>query len=373
MANLERIPEMQTVTEVAAIVQGRVIGDGSLCVEDVAPLDQAGPGDIVYIDAPHRIKAWTASQSVALLVHENLVGQLPDDGRPRIVVAHPQDAFITLMLHFRPPRERKNVGISSQAHISPTARIADGTNVHPGAYIGDDVEIASGCDIHPFAVIGAGCSIGEGCTLHPHVVLYPDTVLGNDVILHAGAVIGTDGFGYRFEDGRFKHLPHTGRAVLGDSVEIGALATIDRAMVGETVIGEGTKVDNLVMIAHNCRIGKHNVFASQVGLAGSVQTGDYTRFAGQVGVADHVKIGNRCSLGAKAGLNDDVPDGQCYHGYPAGPEREQIKVHLAARRLPEMRTQFKEMQKRVAQLESQLARLTASNEHTSEQSLPRAA
>jgi UDP-3-O-[3-hydroxymyristoyl] glucosamine N-acyltransferase len=243
--------------------------------------------------------------------------------------------------------------------VSASARIGKGTNVHPGACIGDDVVIGANCDIHPFSVIGAGCIIGDGCTLHPHVALYADTVLGNGVVLHAGAVIGADGFGYRFDGKRFRHLPHTGRAVLGDDVEIGANATVDRAMVGDTVIGEGTKIDNLVMIAHNCRIGRHNVFASQVGLAGSVQSGDFCRFAGQVGVADHVKIGNRCSLGAKAGLNDDVPDGQSYHGYPAGPEREQIRVHLAARRLPEMRAQFKEMQVRVAELETQLKQLLA--------------
>jgi UDP-3-O-[3-hydroxymyristoyl] glucosamine N-acyltransferase len=351
---------MMTVNEVAALTQGWVIGDGTLTVRDVAPLDQAETGHIVYIDAPHRIKAWLNCRATALFVQGHLVDQLPDDGRPRIVVSQPQEAFIQLMLHFRPPRARAEIGISPQAFISRSARIGAGTNIHPGACIGDDVEIGAGCDIYPYAVVGAGCMIGERCTLHPHAVLYPDTVLGSGVILHAGCVIGADGFGYRFDGEQFRHLPHTGRAVIGDFVEVGANATVDRAMVGETLVGEGTKIDNLVMIAHNCRIGRHNVFASQVGLAGSVQTGDYCRFAGQVGVKDHIKIGHRCSLGAKAGLNDDVPDGESYHGYPAGPEREQIKVHLAARRLPEMRTQFKEMQARVAELESQLERLLAS-------------
>ncbi len=355
----ERNPMMKTVTEIAGLVQGQVVGDGSRTVHDVAPLDHADSGHVVYIDAPHRIKGWVNSRATALLVQGHLVDQLPDDGRPRIIVTHPQEAFVRLMLHFRPPRARANVGISPHAFISPSARIGEGTNIHPGVCIGDNVEIAAGCDIHPFAVIGVDCTIGAGCVLHPHVVLYPDTVLGRGVILHAGAVIGADGFGYRFDGQQFRRLPHTGRAVIGDEVEIGALATVDRAMVGETVVGDGTKIDNLVMIAHNCRVGRHNVFASQVGLAGSVQTGDYTRFAGQVGVADHVKIGNRCSLGAKAGLHDDVPDGQSYHGYPAGPELEQIKVHLAARRLPEMRTQFKEMQARLAELELQLAALLA--------------
>jgi UDP-3-O-[3-hydroxymyristoyl] glucosamine N-acyltransferase len=361
---------MKTVMEIAAIVDGRIVGDGSLTVHDVAPLDQADPGHIVYIDAPHRIKGWMNSRATALLVQGHLVDQLPDDGRPRIIVSHPQEAFVKLMLHFRPPRARADVGISPHAFISPSARIGEETNIHPGVCIGDNVEIAAGCDIHPFAVIGADCTIGAGCVLHPHVVLYPDTILGDRVILHAGAVIGADGFGYRFDGQRFRHLPHTGRAVIGNEVEIGALATVDRAMVGETVIGDGTKIDNLVMIGHNCRVGRHNVFASQGGLAGSVQTGDYTRFAGQVGVADHVKIGNRCSLGAKAGLNDDVPDGQSYHGYPAGPELEQIKVHLAARRLPEMRTQFKEMQARLAELEAQLAALLASENEESVSGAP---
>jgi UDP-3-O-[3-hydroxymyristoyl] glucosamine N-acyltransferase len=179
------------------------------------------------------------------------------------------------------------------------------------------------------------------------------------VIIHAAAVIGSDGFGYRFAQGRFQKIPHTGTVVIEDDVEIGAGTTIDRGMIGATVIGAGTKLDNQVMIAHNCRIGKHNAFASQVGLAGSTTSGDYVRCGGQAGIADHSHLGTGCSIGAKAGLFGTVPDGAEYHGYPAGPAKEQYRIVMTLQKLPEMRKQLRTLEDEVRQLRAQLAQTTA--------------
>jgi UDP-3-O-[3-hydroxymyristoyl] glucosamine N-acyltransferase len=195
--------------------------------------------------------------------------------------------------------------------------------------------------------------------VHPNAVLYRGVQIGNRVIVHATAVIGADGFGYRFSEGRFIHLPHTGTVILEDDVEIGAGATVDRAMIGATVVGTGTKVDNQVMIAHNCRIGRHNAFAAQVGFAGSATTGDYVICGGQVGIADHAHIGTGCAVGAMAGVSGTIPDGERYHGIPARPEKEALKAHLVMGKLPEMRVQLRELEKTVKTLQATVAALTA--------------
>jgi UDP-3-O-[3-hydroxymyristoyl] glucosamine N-acyltransferase len=190
-------------------------------------------------------------------------------------------------------------------------------------------------------------------TLFPNVVLYEHTIVGNRVTIHAGAVIGAYGFGYQLSEGRHERSPQLGFVAIDDDVEIGANATIDRGTYGPTVIGEGTKIDNLVMIAHNCRIGRHNLICSQVGIAGSCTTGDYVVMAGQVGLRDHVEIGDRVALGAKAGVMHSIAEG-AWVGIPATPEREQMVKLAAVTRLPEMRKEFRALQRQVAELAARL-------------------
>ena len=190
--------------------------------------------------------------------------------------------------------------------------------------------------------------------IYPNVVLYENTVIGNRAIIHAGAVLGAYGFGYEQVDGRHKLSAQLGYVEIGDDVEIGAGTTIDRGTYGPTTIGEGTKIDNQVMIGHNCRIGRHNLLCSQVGIAGSVTTGDYVVMAGQVGLRDHIDIGNRAVLGAKCGVMNNVPADSVYFGYPATADREQLVKQAALSKLPEMRKQFKALQKQVAELAERL-------------------
>jgi UDP-3-O-[3-hydroxymyristoyl] glucosamine N-acyltransferase len=267
------------------------------------------------------------------------------------VVADAQAAFAAIICHFRPQRLRCPVGISPQAFVSPAARWGKNVNIHPGATVGDDCEIGDGTTILPGAHLLPGCEIGCDVTIGPGAILYENTVVGDRSIIHGGVVVGSYGFGYSQSGGRHVLSPQLGYVKIGSDVEVGAATTIDRGTYGATSIGDGTKIDNLVQIAHNCRIGRHNLICAQVGIAGSSTTGDYVVIGGQAGLRDHVHIGNGARLSAMAGVTNDVLDGAVMLGIPAAPEREQ-KLRLAAvAKLPEMRQEFKALRRAVNELQ----------------------
>jgi UDP-3-O-[3-hydroxymyristoyl] glucosamine N-acyltransferase len=235
--------------------------------------------------------------------------------------------------------------IDPRSAIDPTAEIAEECYVGPFAVVEANVSIGRGCRIHAHAVVGSGCRIAADVTVHAHATLYPNTTIGERSIVHSGAVIGCDGFGYQLRDGRHEKIPQIGNVVIGADVEIGANSTVDRGTFGSTRVGDGTKIDNQVMIAHNCQIGRHNVFAGQVGIAGSSSTGDYVTIAGQVGIADHVHVGEQATLGADAGVYTDIPAGSRFVGTPARPLQEAKRLHLALERVPEMRKELLEVRR----------------------------
>ena len=335
-----------SLNELAALVGGTLAGDGAMVVHGAAVLSDVAAGQITMVDQPERIKQLALTQAVAVVVP---VGVACD--RPAIAVADVHAAFAKIVCHFRPPRVRSVVGISQKAYVSLSARLEQGVSVYPGATIGDDCRIGAGATILPGTHLMAGCTIGRDVTIGPGAVLYENTVVGDRSIIHAGVVLGTHGFGYSQSDGRHVPTPQLGHVEIGADVEIGAGTTIDRGTYGPTTIGDGTKIDNQVQIAHNCRIGRHNMICSQVGIAGSTTTGDYVVMAGQVGVRDHVHIGTGAMLGAMAGITNDVPDGAVMMGIPATPEREQKLKQAALAKLPEMRKEFKQLRQAVAALE----------------------
>ncbi|MBI3865299.1 MAG: UDP-3-O-(3-hydroxymyristoyl)glucosamine N-acyltransferase [Planctomycetia bacterium] len=350
-----------TLGELALRVGGEVLGDTQLAIHDVAALHKAGPNEITFVGDDKHLRQLRSSAAGACLISRKHRGARPEGVTTALVfVDDPQDACLALARIFRPQTEPALIGISAKAHVSPTATIGSGCQIYPGAFIDDDVEIGRDCTLYPGVCVGSGCRIGDNCLLYPYAVLYPNVRLGHRVIVHASAVLGADGFGYRFRGGRFEKIPQLGWVEVADDCEIGACTTIDRGMLGATSIGEGTKLDNLIMIGHNCELGKHNAFASQVGLAGSVTTGDYVRCAGQVGVADHVHLGRGCTLGAKAGIHKSIPDGDTQIGYPARPEQEQLRIMMVTSKLPEMRKTLKDLESRVAELDRLVEQLTAS-------------
>ena len=338
-----------TLAELADLVGGRLIGDGSLPIEGTAPLGDAKPGEITLIDRAERAGCLAASRASAVVAPRAVMV----DRLPTIQVDDVHQAFAMIVARFRPPRTSRRIGISPAAVIRPTARLGKNVDVHPLATIGDDVEIGDDATIHSGVQIMAGTTIGPGVTIFPHAVLYEDTVVGPRCVIHAGAVLGAYGFGYCCDEGRHRLSAQLGNVILEADVEIGAGSTVDRGTYGPTIIGEGSKIDNQVMIAHNCRIGRHNMICAQVGIAGSTTTGDYVVMAGQVGVRDHVHIGAQAVLGAMAGVINNVPDGARVVGIPATPEREQMVKQAALAKLPDMRRQLKQLQSAVDRLTQQ--------------------
>ena len=348
-----------TVGQLAGRLSADVRGDSQLAITGAQAVDKAGPQDITFVADQANLRKLKKGRAGAAIMAASLCDSLKPEELPKAVllVADPYAAFIRVLELLRPRRPRAEIGISQHAVVSPTAQIGPRTNVYPGAYVGDRAVIGRDCDIYPGAVIGDGCRLGDFVSIHPNAVLYPDVTLGNRVAIHASAVIGADGFGYRLVDGRHKKLPHFGTVRIEDDVEVGAGTTIDRAMIGATVVGEGTKLDNLVMVAHNCELGKHNLFVSQSGLAGSVTTGDHVVCAGQVGVADHVHLGAGCVIGSKSGVHKDIPAGERCIGLPAAPESEARRTLMAQKKIPETRRQVRELANRVARLEEKLDEL----------------
>jgi len=354
----ERIPQMATsLAELGELVQGTVVGEPATEITGAAVLADVRPGQITFIDVAEKLGRLAASAAVAAIVPRGV-----ESGAPTIQVDDVHAAFTAVIEHFKPRRKTARLGIHSAACVSPTARLGRDVEVHAGAVIGDAVEIGDGATIHAGACILPGCRIGAEVTIYPTAVLYEDTHVGPRSVIHAGAVIGSHGFGYRLVNGRHQLSAQLGNVEIGADVEIGAGTTIDRGTYGPTIIGEGTKIDNQVMIAHNCRIGKHNLICSQVGIAGSTTTGDYVVMAGQVGVRDHVHVGTGAVLSAMAGITQDVPDGSRMMGIPATPERDQKVKQAAFSKLPEMRRQLKALEKAVNDLL-----------HASESTRPRAA
>jgi UDP-3-O-[3-hydroxymyristoyl] glucosamine N-acyltransferase len=334
-----------SLEQIASIVNGRIVGNGSVSIVDARPVEIAGPGDITFVSDDRVARALRACPASAALVgpHFSIRAQVIAPDLPLVEVEDPLDAFVKVRTHLRGGEPPRWVGIHPKAYIAATAKIGRNVAIHPFAYVGEYAEIGDGSTLYPGAIVQSHSKVGKDCVLHANVVLYDETTLGDRVEVHSGTVIGSDGFGYRLKEGQHSKIPQTGTVEIGDDVEIGANCTIDRGTFEATAIGDGTKIDNLVMIGHNNQIGKHNMICGQVGLAGSCKTGDYVIMAGQVGVKDHTEIGDKVIIGAQAGVHRNVPSGQHLLGSPAMPIREQRRIFQMIARLPEMHQQVREL------------------------------
>ncbi|MEI8070566.1 MAG: UDP-3-O-(3-hydroxymyristoyl)glucosamine N-acyltransferase [Planctomycetota bacterium] len=322
-------------------------GDFSMAIRCACTLETAGPEDITLVDSIEKLPQLAKSKAGAAIVP---VGSGLLD-RPSIEVADVHAAFASVIQLFRPHRVADPIGISPLAVVDRTARVASDAQIHAQATISADVQIGAGAIIHAGVRIAAGSQIGVDTIVFPNAVLYENTIIGARCLIHANAVLGAHGFGYKPTSGGYSISAQLGWVEIGDDVEIGAGSTIDRGTYGPTLIGSGTKIDNLVMIAHNCRLGQHNMICSQVGVAGSTSTGDWVVMAGQCGVRDHVHIGDRAVLGARSGVSCDVQPGTTVLGEPAIELRER-KVQLATiSKLPEMRKLLKQLVSRMEALE----------------------
>ncbi|MGL4595450.1 MAG: UDP-3-O-(3-hydroxymyristoyl)glucosamine N-acyltransferase [Thermoguttaceae bacterium] len=340
-----------TLAEIATYIGGTLHGDGNMKIRSVAPIQSATQTDITFLDRADRITRLKRCSAGAIIVPD---GIKPDDFAV-IQVHNVLEAFEKIAKYIHSPDEEKLPGIALSASVDPRVKLGNNVRVGHAACIGANVEIGDNTLIHAGVVIHADSKIGANSIIFPNVVLYRDTQIGNNCIIHANSVIGAFGFGYDSKDGIHKLSPQMGNVVIHDNVEIGSCTTIDRATYGSTIIGEGTKIDNLVMIGHNCKLGNHNLICAHTGIAGSTTTGDYVVMAGRVGVRDHVHIGDRAILGAMAGIITDVDDGARLVGIPATPEKEQMRMQVAFAKLPELRKEFKKLCEEVKQLKAQVA------------------
>ncbi len=328
---------MMRASRIASLVGGRLVGP-DVEVSGVKGYHEAGIGDLSFVFSPSVLKSPTGA---SVLVVPEAVG--PVEGKSCILVDDPMEAAIKIASLFF--KEEFGEGISAKAVVYPTARIGKGVVVREFAVVERDAVLEDNVVVMPFAFVGAGSVIGEGTVLFPGVVIYPGTRVGKRCRIHSGAVIGADGFGYVERDGKRVKIPQVGRVVIGDDVEIGANTCIDRATFGETVVGEGTKIDNLVQIGHNCRIGRHCAFAGQVGISGSVVVGDRVLMGGQAGIADHAVIGSDVKVAAKAGVFGRVADGEVIVGAPAMSAAKWKRIQGIISRLPEIYSLFRKLKR----------------------------
>jgi UDP-3-O-[3-hydroxymyristoyl] glucosamine N-acyltransferase len=337
-----------TLQKLAELVGGVVPGNGDPPIHDAQPLVDALPGTITLLDSPKNLATLQSRTPAAVVVREPLESAPCD----QLIVSDPYAAFSKIVALFRPTQLVASPGIDRRAVVDASATIGKDCWIAATATVGPDCVVGDRVRIHPGVHLMAGSTVGEDTELFPHVVVYPDTRIGARVRVHAGAVLGADGFGYATRGGQHHLSTQLGYVIIENDVDIGANTTIDRGTFGATRIGEGTKIDNLVMIAHNCKIGKHNLICSQVGVAGSSSTGDYVVLAGQVGMRDHVHIGDRTVVCAQAGVAGDIPPDSMVGGSPAIPQKHYLQSVLMLSRLPEMRDQLRQLTHRLAAWEA---------------------
>jgi UDP-3-O-[3-hydroxymyristoyl] glucosamine N-acyltransferase len=339
-----------TLSELAEAIGGELTCDGATAVRGMASIESAGPDEVTFLTNVRYERHMAKTQAAAVIVPQDYDGA----GKRLIRCEDPYFAFREAMVAFYGFREPWFEGIHRQASVHPSAELGEGVCIGPFAVVAPDVKVGAGTAIHPHACVGAGCRIGRDCTIHPNVTLYDHTVLGDRVTVHAGTSIGQGGFGYATHNGRHEKIPEAGWVVLEDDVEIGSCCAIERATLGATIIGAGTKFADLVTIGHGTTMGKHCLVVSQSGIAGSTRVGDYCIFAAQSGVVGHIRIGDGAQIAAQSGVTNDVAPGQQVLGSPAIPRADARRAMVLMSRLPQMREDLRRALREIAQLKRRL-------------------
>jgi len=330
-----------TLKELASLVSGELSGNAKLVIKNAANLEDAKDGDITFAVDDRSVAAFDRSKASAAIVPLRLKKFPLKD---HIKVRDTRLAMAKILGVFEHKQDLKQ-GIHKSAVISKSAKIGSGCTIMSGVVIGDNSSIGDKVTIYPGCYIGDNCKVGKGSILHPNVVLYYDTIVGSRCILHAGVVIGVDGFGYAPVDGKYEKIPQIGNVVIGDDVEICANSCISRSTMGSTIIGKGTKLDNLVHIAHNCKIGEDCAITAVTAVAGSCEIGNHVSIGGTSGVVDHVKIGDNTVVMGRSGVTKYTPPNSIVSGFPAQDHKKELEERAALRRLPKLIEKVSEIEK----------------------------
>ena len=335
--------------ELSSYIGGNIIGNEKIKIKNVASLESAREFDITFLSNPKYEHLISKTKASALIASHSY----PDFYGPILCTKNPYLAYAKIIELFY-PKNNSYEGISNDASFGENVQIQDNTTIKSKVVLGNNVIIGQDTFIHPGVIIGDNCTIGDGCILYPNVVIYSNSVIGNNVIIHAGAVIGSDGFGYAQDDYKLYKIPQVGGVIIEDNVEIGSNTTIDRGALGNTIIGKGTKIDNLVQIAHNVVVGNNCIIVAQVGIAGSSKIGNGVALGGQSAVAGHLKVGDCVKLAAKSGITKDMPANTTLGGIIGRPIHEWRKGEVALRNLPKMQKDFQSIKKRLELLEKKI-------------------
>jgi len=331
-----------TAAEIARQLQGEVLGDGAIVLKGFAPADRAQPGDLTFAENENYFARAEQSAASAIIAP----GAFTSAKKTVIRVADARIAFARVLPLFF-PEPAFAPGIHPSAVVATSAKIDPSAHIGPQCVVGENACIGARCVLQGLNFVGTGCQLGEDVNLFPNVTIYAHTEIGSRVRIHSGTVIGSDGFGYVLDGASHRKVPQIGNVIIRDDVEIGSNVSVDRGALGPTIIGAGTKIDNLVQIAHNVNIGEHCLIVAHVGISGSTKLGNYVVFGGQVGVAGHLKIGNKVTVAAQSGVMHSIPDGEKWMGSPAQPDRQTKRQMIAIQHLPDLL-------KRVAELERKL-------------------
>lgn len=333
-----------TLAEIAEHVRGTLRGAPEQRIRGVAPVDQAGPEQLSFVANPRYLPYVQGTRAGVLLVPEALLDRVPE-GVATIAVRDAHEALYRVLPLLHPPIEEP-AGVHPSAHLAEGVELGENVSIGPFAVIERGARVGDGSRVGPHAVVGAKSVVGRDCVIHAQATLYPGVVVGDRCIVHSGARVGKEGFGFVWLDGGHRKIPQVGGCVLEDDVEVGCNTTIDRGSIGDTVVGAGTKIDNLVQLGHNDRIGRHVILVSQVGISGSTTVGDGAVLGGQAGVGGHLRIGAGARVGAQAGVTGDVPDGETYSGYPARPHREAMRAQGFLFRLADLFRRVRALEQR---------------------------
>ena len=338
--------------QIAAFVQGEIVGDENATVHTFAKIEEGVPGALSFLSNPKYTPYIYETKSSIVLVNKDFIPEQPINAT-LIKVNNAYESLAKLMTLYEQSHP-KRVGIDPLAYVAPTAQIGKDVYLAPFACVGDGAIVGDGTELHPHATVGRNAKVGANCILYAHVTVYHDCIVGNNCIMHAGSVVGADGFGFAPTPDGYEKIPQIGIAILEDNVEIGANTCIDRATMGATIIHKGVKLDNLVQIAHNVEVGANTVMASQVGVAGSTKVGEWCMFGGQVGVAGHITIGDKVNLGAQSGAPGSIKANQQLIGTPPMEMKPYFKSQAVFRKLPDMYKEIDALRKELNELKEQL-------------------